>query len=116
MSLKNTIVGLGLFLLLFLVLGARTAPAGDKEDIVGRWDNPISDAAYIRFNADGTFKEVALLGTQTGTYRILGDGVIEFETPGIFYGTNKNEVKYKLNGDTLELKIVGEYVKYTRAR
>jgi hypothetical protein len=92
------------------------AQAGDKEDIVGRWDHPYTDAAYIRFYADGTYKSVALLGSQVGKYRLLGDGVIELDVPGTFYGRNQGEIKYRLSGDTLELKLFGEWIKYKRAK
>jgi hypothetical protein len=119
MLLNDTLRGLWLVLLVGLVLGGSGAAlAGDREDIVGRWNNPIIGTSYIRFFADGTFTDAALLVTTKGTYRILaGAGVIEIETPGIL-GPITREVKYKLNGDTLELEnpLGGGYVKYTRAR
>lgn len=107
-----------LVILTFVLAGAAVAPAqaGDKEDIVGRWDHSIVEASYIRFNADGTFKWVALLNTDEGKYRFLGKEVIEFDTPGIIYGRNQREIKYRLSGDTLELKIAGEWIKYKRVK
>jgi hypothetical protein len=115
MSLKSTIAGLGLFLLLFLVLGAGTAPAGDKEDIVGRWDQTGYDGLkYFRFYSDGTFKEVAPLGSSTGKYRFLSREVIELDYPGVFYGRNVMEFKYKLTGDKLELKYATLILQYER--
>jgi hypothetical protein len=104
---------------LILVLtgvAAMPAQAGDKEDIVGRWDHPTVESNYVRFYADGTFKSVALLDTAVGKYRLLGDGVIELDTPGIIYGRNQVEIKYRLSGDTLELKVYGEWVKYKRVK
>jgi hypothetical protein len=110
---------LGVFLLCLLCLvagGGNVATAGDKEDIVGRWDSPSSDKAYIRFNADGTFKDVYLLGSTEGKYRILSKEIIELDTPGALYGRNVSEVKFKLDGDTLELKVYGQWVKYKRVK
>jgi hypothetical protein len=103
-------------ILVFAGVAAMPAEAGDKEDIVGRWDHPPTDVAYVRFYADGTFKSVALLGTQTGKYRLLGDGVIELDTPGVIYGRNQVEIKYCLSGDTLELKMGGEWIKFKRVK
>jgi len=104
--------------LTFLLVGLAVTPAraDDKDDIVGRWDHPTVEASYIRFNADGTFKWVALLNTEEGKYRLLGKEVIEFDTPGFFYGRNQVEIKYRLSGDTLELKLFGEWIKYKRVR
>jgi hypothetical protein len=92
------------------------AQAGDKEDIVGRWDHPATEASFFRFYEDGTFKQVALLDTAEGKYRFLGKEVIEFDTPGLIYGRNKVEIKYRLTKDTLELKLLGEWVKYKRVK
>jgi hypothetical protein len=90
--------------------------AGDSHEIIGRWDNPVSDSAYIRFNNDGTFKEVALLKTTEGTYRFLSKEVMEWRFPGVIYGENIVEIKYRLYGDTLELKLLGNWVKYSRSK
>jgi hypothetical protein len=93
--------------------GAKDELAKEKEKLVGRWDNPVTDQAYIRFKEDGTFKDVALLANREGTYRVLEKGVIEIKTPGVLYGTNVGEIKYKLiDDDTLE--ILG--VKYKRVK
>jgi hypothetical protein len=89
-------------LLCALLVGAAPALAGDAEDIVGRWEHPIVNAVYIRFRADGTFRMVSLLDSIDGKYRVLEDGVVEFDTPGIIYGRNVVEHKYGLSGDTLE--------------
>ena len=101
-----------------VLLGAGVSPAfaGDKEDILGRWDHLWSDASYFRFNVDGTFKRSALLGTIEGTYRFLSKDVIELNYPGTFYGRNVVEMKYRLIGDTLELKEAIMWIKYTRAK
>ena len=92
------------------------AQAGDKEDIVGRWDHSTVEGVYIRFYADGTFKEVALLNRTEGNYRLIGLEVIEVDIPGLIYGRNRGEMKYRLSGDTLELKVFGEWVKYKRVK
>src|SRR5437588_4926855 len=44
------------------------ALATDKAAIVGRWNHPLADAAYYRFNADGTVTRGALLKSVEGTY------------------------------------------------
>ena len=103
-------------LLLIFCMGTSVAHAGDKEDIVARWDHPFSDQHYLRLNDDGTFKWVAPLGTSEGKYSFLSKEVIEFDTPGVFYGRNKTEIKYRLNGDTLELKLYGQWTKYSRVK
>src|SRR5579871_5488415 len=59
----------------------RAAPASDAEAIVGRWEHPWTAGCYFRFHADGTFKSVAMLGSAEGTYRLLSQGVIEFNYP-----------------------------------
>jgi hypothetical protein len=104
---------IALLCLLCLVIPAQ---AGDAEDIVGRWDNPLNDAAYIRFNADGTYKDVFLLGSREGKYRLLSKEVMEFDVPGAIYGRNLIEKKFKLDGDTLEVKVGDQWVKYKRAK
>jgi hypothetical protein len=101
---------------LILGMSLSSVRAGDKEDLVGRWDHCRTDESYIRFNADGTYKWVALYGNAEGKYRLLPGGVIEFDTPGLIYGRNQTEIKYRLNGDTLELKVFGDWVKYPRAK
>jgi hypothetical protein len=90
--------------------------APDKEAIVGRWNHPWADAAYFRFNADGTFKLEGWLGWTEGTYRVLSNNTIEFNYAGIF-GRNVSEIKYRLNGDTLEVKesFLSGWLKYKRA-
>jgi hypothetical protein len=107
------------FVVLTLVLaGVAVTPAqaDDKDDIIGRWDHPTKDDSYLRFNDDGTFKAVAVPRTIEGKYRFLGKEVIEFDTPGIIYGRNKEEIRYRLSGDTLALKIAGEWLKFKRVK
>ncbi len=87
----------------------------DQLPIVGRWNNPVIDAAYITFNADGTFKNVSLLKDTEGIYRFLSNDVIEFTYPGLLYGENVGQLEYRLLGDTLELKQWGTWIKYRRA-
>jgi len=107
------------FVVVTLVLaGVAVTPAraDDKDDIVARWDHPTKDDSYIRFKDDSTFKAVAVPRTVEGKYRFLGKEVIEFDTPGIIYGRNQEEIKYRLSGDTLELKIAGEWIKFKRVK
>lgn len=87
----------------------------DRHVIVGRWNNPINSSAYFAFNADGTFRNVALLKDTQGTYRFLSNGEIEFTYPGIIYGTNVAQHEYRLLADTLELKLFGTWIRYHRA-
>lgn len=87
----------------------------DQKAIVGRWNNPTISAAYITFNADGTFKNVALLKDTEGTYRFLSHNAIEFTSPGTLYGENAAQLEYRLFGDTLELKQFGTWIRYRRA-
>ncbi len=103
-------------MLVVVGLGGSTVRAGDKEDIVARWDNAVTDNAYIRFNDDGTFKEVTILGTTEGKYCLLSKEAIELDVPGLLYGRNVTEFKYKMSGDTLELKLLGQWVKYKRVK
>jgi hypothetical protein len=79
------------------------ALAGDNVPIVGRWNHSWTDSSYVQFNADGTFKWVALLRTAQGTWRLLSADTVEMDFPGIFYGRTVVEIKYRLNGNTLEL-------------
>ncbi len=88
------------FLLFFAELSA--AVADDAVDILGRWNNPIGDAAYIEFYKDGTFKEAAVTGSIKGKYRFTSINTIEFTRPGIFYGEIVEEVKYKLSKESFD--------------
>jgi hypothetical protein len=98
--------------LLILGMSLSSARAGDKEDIVGRWDCP-QNGQYLRFNADGTFKLVTTFWTVEGKYRLLDDGFLELDTPGLIYGRNKVEFKYKLSKDALEVST-GEKFQRTK--
>ncbi len=90
------------------------ALTADRHDIVGRWNHHWNDAVFMLLNADGTYKDVALLGQTEGTYRLLSNDEIEFTSPG-FFGQNVGTREYRLLGNTLELKILGEWVPYKRA-
>ncbi len=71
-----------ILLLLSIVAVVVPAYADDRADIVGRWDNNDNKANYIRFNADGTFKEVAPLNSGEGKWRMIGKQVIELGAAG----------------------------------
>ncbi|HTU92892.1 MAG TPA: hypothetical protein VMF69_22620 [Gemmataceae bacterium] len=90
------------------------ALTADRKDIVGRWNHPWSDAVYVLFNADGTFKDVGALKHTEGTYRLQPNDEIELTSPGIF-APNVRIGEYRLLGDTLEVKIYGQWVPYKRA-
>lgn len=103
-------------LALAFALVSSTAFAGDQEDLVGRWDQVINQSLYIRFQNDGTFKEVALLASVEGKWRVIQRSVLEIRTPGVLYGENTVELKYKLNGDNLEVFNGATWVQYKRVR
>jgi hypothetical protein len=103
-------------LFLAFAIASTTAFAGDQEDLVGRWDQVVNEALYIRFQNDGTFKEVALLASVEGKYRVIQRSVLEIRTPGVLYGENTAELKYKLDGDNLEIFNGAAWVKYKRVR
>ncbi|MGH7171805.1 MAG: hypothetical protein ACRELG_16125 [Gemmataceae bacterium] len=83
----------------------------NQEAIIGCWNHPWTNTTYMLFNADGTFKRVSLLITTKGTYRLLSNDVIEMDYQGIL---GRWEFKYRLVGDTLEIKD-GNFITYTRA-
>jgi hypothetical protein len=89
----------------------RDTLADEQKALVGQWSHPLTGSAYFRFNADGTFKRGALLGSAEGGYRVLPGGVIELTFPwGLAWKMN-----YRLSGDTLELKEDLVWLTYTRA-
>ncbi len=92
------------------------AAAADEQAIVGRWEHPLTSGSYFRFHADGTFRRVALLDSVGGTYFVLSPGVIALDYPGVLYGRNMVELKYRLHGDTLELNVSLGWVAYTKAK
>jgi hypothetical protein len=96
--------------------GAKPAtPLTDQEAIVGRWNHPWTQSAYIRFDANGNFRQVGWLFTTEGTYRFLSKEVIEINIPGTFSGRTLVEMKYHLSGDALQLHQCGSWIPYTRA-
>jgi hypothetical protein len=102
--------------LIYLLALATPAKADDTKDLVGRWDHPTTDEWYIRFNADGTFKEASFLGTYDGTYRFLSKEVIELTFTKVLFAKRVIEVKYRLTGDTFEMKLKDNWVKYSRVK
>jgi len=106
-----------LVLQLVIVFGAGCAAGADKKsadetEVVGRWDvvrsGKLKDkdvAGYMRFNKDGTFTSTLLfLATTDGKYKLLSTKVIELDFPGLIYGRNRVEFKYKISGDSLTLE------------
>lgn len=93
----------------------KPAPTADQRAILGRWNHPWTESAFLTFNADGSFQMNGWLRTVEGTYRFLSYDEIELNQPGLFYGRTIVRCEYRLLGDTLELKIYGEWVPYKRA-
>ncbi len=89
----------------------QSGKTANQEAIVGRWNHPWTDGTYTLFNADGTFKRVAVLGSTQGTYRLLSNDVIEMNYEGIL---GRWEFHYHLIGDKLEIED-GNFVTFTRA-
>jgi hypothetical protein len=103
-----------LIVLLVVVFGAGFARAGDAEEILGRWDNPLTEDSYYDFKPDGTLKYVYLFGSRDCTYKLLPGGLLEIEEPGTFFGRNKSQAPYRLRGDILEIGPERGKVKYLR--
>jgi hypothetical protein len=108
-----------LFALCFFLLGGTRVSAGDKEDILGRWNDAGGAGTYWRFNKDGTYMayfEGGFLGLLSTTL----EGKYEFadrQHIQLTWKDNKVEWKYKLNGDTLELKAPsGAWERYRRSK
>lgn len=101
---------------LLAFLTANTAMAGDGIDLLGRWDMDKMDTYYLRFDADGNVRIGMPRGLQEGTYRLLeDDGILELTTSD--RGRIKvTERKYRLRGDTLEIKFGVTWKKYKRAK
>src|SRR5579875_2932320 len=78
----------------------KPATMTDEHAIVGRWDHPWTDSAYITFYADGTFKMVGWLRDVVGMYRFLSYDQIEFDQPGLLYGRSIVNIEYRLLKDT----------------
>lgn len=94
-----------------LVSAVKTSPVGSLvdptgavvESLIGRWEHPWTENAYLEFCKDGTFKQIGLLVSTEGKYRLLTETAMEWEIPGVLYGKSVGKVKFKLDGDTLEL-------------
>ena len=93
----------------------RPVTAPDAAALVGRWNNPWTDAAYYQLNADGTAKRVTLLTSDDGTYRFLSDDALEFNFPDALAARHE-QVSFRLRGDTLELYMAGAWVAYKKAK
>ena len=94
--------------------------APDKKDVVkdiqGRWDHGKTEAVYLRFNRDGTFRWVTLKGTIVGNWRVLEGGAIEFITLTPQRTLQATELKFRLKDDVLELKIGEEWHMYSKTK
>lgn len=95
--------------------GSGDAPVGDGGALVGHWNHLWGDFSFVQFAADGSFKRVALLGTSEGTWRLSSPGTIEVNYPAFFNGRNIVEIKYRLNGDRLELDEGFGWCPFTKA-
>ena len=95
--------------------GHKPAQTADQHAIIGRWNHPWTESAYIAFDANGTFQMTGWLRVVQGTYRFLSFDDIELNQPGLIYGRTIVTCQYRLLGDTLELKIYGDWVPYKRA-
>ena len=91
----------------------KPSKTANEQTIVGRWNHPWFDSVYLLFNADGTYRRTySIRSDDQGTYCLLSDDILELNCPG-FLG--RWEYKYRLVGDTLEIKL-GRFVTYTRAK
>lgn len=92
--------------------------AGNDNPLVGRWDYPLNDHYYMRFFANGTFRQVTLAGMQEGRYRVLDGKVVEISLVTRVGRINErvtNEIKYRFNQGYLELKLEGRWCTFKRS-
>ena len=79
MCKRNSWLVLSLIVMVAMIFGS-AARADVKKEILGRWDCYKSDAVYLRFYKDGSFRWVTFNEETVGKYRVLDDGVIEYTT------------------------------------
>ena len=105
-------------LALFLIAASMASPARaeEKNSLIGRWDYHKTDLYYIRFCPNGTFRLVAATVFLEGRYRLLSGGVVELNIISANRRRRTNEIKYRLTGDTLQLKLEARWCTYKRAK
>ena len=102
---------------MLLLLALSTGADKPEAALCGRWDYAKNDQTYYRFFPDGTFKFVTPTETLLGAYRVLSGGVFEllYHEQADQFGPRKQvEYKYKVMGDTLKIKVGGQWVTYKR--
>jgi hypothetical protein len=105
-------------LFISLMLIALTA-CGPESKFLGRWLNE-DGTTTIEFLNDGviiTTQQSQLFGKTitSGTYKLLDDTRMQVTSQGGLFG-GSSVLEYQLAGDTLNFKIYGMDVKYTRIR
>jgi len=103
-----------LCVMMLLCAATNPAMADDSIDIMGRWDLKNQDSYYLRFNGDGTFRIGMPRGFREGAYCLLDDGILQLTTKDAKGVVRTTEKKYRLKGDTLEIKDGVKWKKYTR--
>lgn len=107
--------------LMCLIAASFVSPvrADESNSLIGRWDWPRSDVYYIRFLDNGVFRYSTSEGLVEGRYRILRGGVVEVNVTVAnrrIRGRWTNEVKYRVKGDRLEMKLYGVWRSFKRAK
>jgi hypothetical protein len=92
------------------------ASAEEVNNLIGRWDLESSDAYYIRFKDDMTYRIVAPGFNQEGGYQLLEGGIVELSSEKSNGRSKAVERKYRIKGDTLMLKVGAYWWKYKRVR
>ena len=94
-----------------LVFAAAAIHAQSNNQLVGTWVGSLAGAEIrVVFGSDGAYTETALGETATGTYTIQGSKVI-IKFSGI---ADPKEYDYELNGNTLNLTIMGTKIAFTK--
>ena len=85
--------------------------------LVGKWAFDGSSSRSMEFFADGTFREVAPIGSANGKYTTLDGGRVKLEAEGYLFGST-NMWEYAIAGDRLVMTLEGTplEMKYTRVK
>ena len=78
----------------------------DYQRIAGRWERPLGPGC-LEFRADGTVRDMALLSTSNGTFKLLPENRLEWEAAGMLWGTNTCVFRWQREGDVLHLGLEG---------